>query len=253
MVTQATKHDARIDVGVDWRVRACTNEVLAQVSSEVLGQLLDVADLIPLRRGDRIDYLLTRERVVFPLSGLLGGVIETEEGDCVQPVCVGAWGVLGGMRAVHGMPFFLLYKVRLPGEAIVVPSSVVRSIAAASPRLQIALSRASARKFRLAANNALCARFHSLSTRCCAWLAFIHHEADGDVIPITHEELAEVVGATRPAVSAALSPLTHDGLIASMGRGAIRVIDPAAIARRACDCWVTPNGIAPDRDVYGDL
>ena len=232
---------------------ACANAILAQVPARSLTELLDAAEIVPLKRGDRFDYWATTDRVLFPLSGILGGTLETPDGDCIQPVFVGSQGVVGGMRAVHGMPFFLFYKVRLAGEAIAVTAAVVRSVAASSPTLQMALSRAHACKFRLAASNALCSRFHPLGMRCCAWLEIVHGEADGDIIPITHEELAEVVGATRPAVSSALAPLARQGLIASVGRGSIRILKPDSIARLSCECLQTPHEITAEWDETAQL
>lgn len=245
-MTQAVRNGGSVQHGVDWEARVRSNQILSQVSPDTLDELLQQAEFVFLKRGDRLDRWFNRGSVLFPLSGIFGGVLETEDGDCIQPVFIGSQGVLGGMRAVHGMPFFLTYKVRLAGEAIVVSAAVVRDLAAQSPTLRVALARASARKFRLAASHAVCARFHDLSTRCCAWLSLVHQETNDDVVPITHEELAEVVGATRPAVSAALSQLTREGLILSIRRGAIRLIDPELVARQACGCWQTPDLIAAE-------
>lgn len=238
-MAHATHNGTAIEHGMDWHGRARANQILSEVSPDVLNELLDNASLTYLARGDRLDRWFSRGSVVFPLGGIYGGVLETEDGECIQPVFVGAEGVIGGMRALHGKPFFLSFRVRLPGEALVVPATVLRNIAAEAPTLRLALARVTDRSYHLAALHAVCARFHPLTTRCCAWLSLIQHETDDDVVPITHEELAEVVGATRPAVSAALSQLTQQGLVLSIRRGAIRLIDPDEVARHACTCWST--------------
>ncbi len=247
-MAQATQNGTSNEHQVDWHDRAGANRILSQIPTEVLAELLDNATLIYLKRGDRLDRWFSRGSVIFPLGGIHGGVLETEEGECIQPVFVGSEGVIGGMRALHGKPFFLSFKVRLPGEAIVVPATVLRRIAAQQPALRLALARVTDNSYRLSALHAACARFHSLSTRCCAWLSLIHHETDDDIVPITHEELAEVVGATRPAVSAALSLLTQQGLVSSIRRGAIRLIDPDQVARHACACWTTAEPVSVEWD-----
>ncbi len=55
-------------------------------------------------------------------------------------------------------------------------------------------------------------------------------------LPITHENLAEMVGASRERVSKRMSALMADGLI-SYGRQAVSLLDPAGLQRAA-----TPGG-----------
>ena len=243
---QATHNGSTIKRQVDWEGRARGNRILSQLSADVLAEILDNASLVYLRRGDRLDRWLNRGNSIFPLSGIHGGVLETEEGECIQPMFVGSEGVIGGMRAIHGMPYFLSFKVRLPGEAVVVSSIVLRRIAGQEVTLRMAMARVTDHSYQLSALHAACARFHSLSTRCCAWLSLIHRETGDDVVPITHEELAEVVGATRPAVSAALSQLAQHGLVLSIRRGAIQLLRPQEVARKACSCWTTTESISSD-------
>ncbi len=194
-----------IKQGLDVQNQVRANLILRGMPSETLAELLDNAELVYFDRGDRLDHWVSRGYVIFPLSGIHGGLLETEDGECIQPVFVGSEGVIGGMRALHRMPFFFSFKVRLPGEAVVLPAAIFRQIAEREPALRVALTYAYDSKFHLSAMHAVCARFHPLSVRCCAWLSLIYNETEDDIVPITHEELAEVVGATRPAVSAALS------------------------------------------------
>lgn len=244
-MAQTLRNGTSAEHQVDWSGRSRKNQILSQVPPDVLAELLDNAALMFLRRGDRLDRLFSRGGVIFPLSGVFGGVLETEDGECIQPVFVGSEGVIGGMRALHGMPYFLSFKVRLPGEALVVPATVMRRIASEAPSLRLAMARVTDRSYRLAAQHAVCARFHALSTRCCAWLSLIHMQTEDDIVPITHEELAEVVGATRPAVSAALSQMARQGLVSSIRRGAIRLLDPERVAWHACACWTTETTPEP--------
>ena len=248
-MTQATHNGSSIEHRVDWIGRTDANRILSQLSADALSEILDNASLVYLRRGDRLDRWLSRGNVIFPLSGIYGGVLETEDGECIQPVFVGSEGVIGGMRALHGMPYFLSFKVRLPGEALVLPATVLRRLATEVPSFRVELARATDRSYHLAALHAVCARFHPLTTRCCAWLSLIHNQTDDDFVPITHEELAEVVGATRPAVSAALSQLTREHLVSSIRRGAIRLIDPGRVAEQACACWTTADPITTDWEI----
>ena len=242
-MAKATQNGMSVERRTDWSRRALANQILPQMPAAVLDELQDNSTIAYFGKGERLDGWVTRGNVIFPLSGIYGGVLESEDGECIQPVFVGSEGVIGGMRAMHGMPYFLSFRVRLPGEAIVTPGTVLRRIANEQPALRLAMARVTDRSYQLAAQHAVCSRFHQLSTRCCAWLSLISSETQDDIVPITHEELAEVVGATRPAVSAALSLLTQEGLVSSIRRGAIRLLDQERVAANACRCWsISSNG-----------
>ena len=234
---------------IDWKGTASGNRILADVSDGVRDEILENASLVHLSRGDQLDRCLSRGNVVFPLSGVYGGVLETEDSEYIQPIFVGSEGVIGGMRSLHQMPYFLSFKVRLPGEAVIIAATVLRRLAAEHPSLRLQLARAADRSFHLAAVHAVCARYHSLPTRCCSWLSLLHREAGDDVVPITHQELAEVVGATRPAVSATLSQLNRQGLVSTIRRGALRLLDPAQVSRQSCACWIIADSLPVDWDV----
>jgi CRP-like cAMP-binding protein len=54
----------------------------------------------------------------------------------------------------------------------------------------------------------------------------------GTVVPLTQEVLAGVAGSTRPTTNQVLRSAEEAGLL-SLGRGTVRIVDPAGLARRA--------------------
>ena len=63
----------------------------------------------------------------------------------------------------------------------------------------------------------------TLERRLARALLMLHDRADEDVLPITHEFLALLVGAQRPATTIALHKLEGEGMIQS-NRGLVRAI-----------------------------
>ena len=231
------------------RELAASNSILSEIDPKALNAVLDSAQLVRIDHGEEFREDFTSKNVLFPVSGIIGGMLETADGASIQPVFVDSSGVIGGIRAVLGMELHLLYKVRLSGQGILIRSATTREIATKYPDLHSAISKAGARQFRLAVLNGLCGRFHLLGKRCCTWLAVVHDQVSGDVVPITHEELSEIVGATRPAVSVILSDLARKGYISSVKRGAVRIDSVSAIHNHACECW---SAINADTDIGFD-
>jgi len=73
------------------------------------------------------------------------------------------------------------------------------------------------------------AMYDPLEVRVARRLAELAQEY-GDVIPLTQEHLAELVGGTRPSVNQVLKHLEDEGVV-RLGRGRVTVLDPGALSR----------------------
>jgi CRP-like cAMP-binding protein len=95
---------------------------------------------------------------------------------------------------------------------------------------------------------AACNAHHTLAQRCARWLMRFSACA-GEVIPVTHGSLAEMLGVRRAGVSVTLQALQVGGAIRQR-RGSIVVVDPGKLAACACPC---PNSlISPDADLSAE-
>ncbi len=61
---------------------------------------------------------------------------------------------------------------------------------------------------------------------------------DSDVLPLTQEFLAHMLGSQRSTVSLAAGRLERSGLI-DYSRGRLTILDVAAVQARACECYAT--------------
>lgn len=72
--------------------------------------------------------------------------------------------------------------------------------------------------------------FHKIDERLMEYL-LRHTENDGDIIEITHEELASQLGSAREVISRIIKGLERDGLI-QLSRGKVRVIHRSSLERK---------------------
>lgn len=83
---------------------------------------------------------------------------------------------------------------------------------------------------------AICNRFHSLEQQLCRLLLMAADRLDSLQVPMTHEQMASLMGARREGVSNAVGRLVRAGLIRSL-RGCISVEDRAGLLGRSCECY----------------
>ena len=86
---------------------------------------------------------------------------------------------------------------------------------------------------------------HGLSPRLADWVLLASGMLGEAVIPVTHDKLAIILGATRPSITIALQSLEEGKLIRSR-RGQIEVLDAEGLRARACRCgsgtrWAIPR------------
>ena len=123
-----------------------------------------------------------------------------------------------------------------PVRTLSIPATVFRDLRERNPRLEQLVSGILARRVDELSAQVLEAMYVSLERRVvrrlCA-LADIYTTTSGAVtVPLTQDELSQLVGGARPSVNQALRRLVDEGLI-EVRRGRILVHDRARLARLA--------------------
>jgi Mn-dependent DtxR family transcriptional regulator len=72
--------------------------------------------------------------------------------------------------------------------------------------------------------------------RCARWLLMSHDRSEGEMLSLTQEYLAGMLGVCRSTVTVAAGALQKAGLI-RYRRGAIEVLDRAGLEAAACECY----------------
>lgn len=78
---------------------------------------------------------------------------------------------------------------------------------------------------------------HEIDQRLARWLLLCADRAHSDSFKMSQEFLADMLGSTRPTVSAAAKVLKDRGLI-EYSRGAIKICDRADLEKSSCECYM---------------
>ena len=220
---------------------------LAKSDPVVYERLYDDLQPTPLERGAVLGGARERtEWAYFVDAGVVSLVAETGSGQSLEVAVVGREGVAGFSDALggRGLPYRLV--VQLPGLAYRVRSKVVREHVFSCTALHELLMAYSQFLMHQLAKSAVCSRFHSSVQRLARWLLLTSERAGTNRFPLTHEFVAQMVGAPRSAVTAAAAELRASKII-EYGRGVVTIKNAKRLHSRACDCVdaVSFNSSAP--------
>ncbi|MGE3539643.1 MAG: Crp/Fnr family transcriptional regulator [Candidatus Tectimicrobiota bacterium] len=86
------------------------------------------------------------------------------------------------------------------------------------------------------AQTAVCNQLHTVGQRLRRWLLLMHDRVLNDVIPLTHEGFAQMLGVRRASVTMVLRHLQELGLLHSR-HGRIHIIDRQGLEATVCECY----------------
>lgn len=179
------------------------------------------------------------EWVWFPEQGLISLASESVGGESVSGAMIGCNGALGAFEACGSRRSFVRATVQIPGDAWRIRDSGYREMFDASSGLRTAVHKHVESLLVEARQFAACNAIHPVESRFSrVLLEMLERSRSGPVLPLTQENLANVLGVQRTTVAVVASNLHKSGVIRS-GRGAVEVIDGARLERTACSCRET--------------
>jgi CRP-like cAMP-binding protein len=104
------------------------------------------------------------------------------------------------------------------------------------PKLATSLQRFVQEVALQASQVAACNRLHEVDERLARWLLMSQERLGGDLIPLTQEFLAHMLGTRRASVTVAAGMLQKAGLI-TYTRGAVRIKSQTRLEDAACECY----------------
>jgi CRP-like cAMP-binding protein len=176
------------------------------------------------------------QHIYFPCSGLIAFIMEMRNGQGVATYVVGNDGAAGALIALGPVPSPVTAVVRMPGIAWQISPEqfqlVLRRSAAIAGMVEVFTAALVTQLQHMAACNAL----HPVDGRIGRWLLQLHDHADHDLLPVTQDALAELLGVRRPTVTQVVNKLKRSGAIRRNRRGLIE-IDRSRLESVACPCY----------------
>jgi CRP-like cAMP-binding protein len=197
---------------------------------------------IELKNNELIsDDRMPTDRVLFPINSVISVVVDMANGDTAEVGIIGREGMTGlpvilGQKTVNQRSI-----VQIPDTAKCVPLEDFRAVVVSEPDLKaFALRYVQAvlvASGRLSACNAL----HPTTERCARWLLMAQDRVGSNILLLTQEFLAQMLGVRRASVALAASELQAAGFI-SYSRGHINVQNRAGLESASCECYEAMEG-----------
>jgi CRP-like cAMP-binding protein len=169
-------------------------------------------------------------------DGLASVLSVMRNGKSVETGLIGREGFAGiplvsGLRTSSTRIF-----MQVAGSAFRVTAKDFKSLLKICPPLEIGLHRYSQELTMQATQTAACNRLHGVDQRLARWLLMSQDRLGGNVVPLTQEFLAHMLGTRRASVTVAAGILQKAGLI-KYTRGAVTIQDRKSLENAACECY----------------
>ena len=212
------------------------NRILASLARRDL-RLLEPVEYLKLpgrhtlfEAGEKMKHLY------FPAGGVVSFVQVDPRGAMPEVAQVGAEGVVGVTALLGADTALHRAVVQLPGDAYRVPVAAARRAFEASEVFRGVALKFAELLIRQLSQNVVCKLSHTVEQQFCQRLLTYVDRVAGLPLEMTHEQIAEALGARRQGITEAARRLQAQQVIA-YSRGRISVLDRAALERHACDCY----------------
>lgn len=176
------------------------------------------------------------EHVYFPCAGAVSQFVTMADGKVVETAMTGREGGVGLLAGLGLHRPHTSVVAQLPVRALRMSAAGFRAAAQTSKALCELIVRDADRLLTQTQITAACNALHSIEERLARWILQVSAYSDGDSVPLTQQQLSQMLGVTRSSVSEAAGKLQAAGLI-RYSRGSIDITDRRGLEQAACDCY----------------
>ncbi|MFD2183871.1 Crp/Fnr family transcriptional regulator [Rhodoplanes azumiensis] len=176
------------------------------------------------------------ETVHFPCGpSLVSYLVGSEDGRDVETILVGREGAVGGIVSFGHLPAYCRIVVKYGGPFVRVRVTQLEAAKARSPSLRYLFARYADCLLAQVFQSTACNAVHSIEQRAAKWIVSAMDRTGDHVVPLTHEQLATMLGVGRSYTSRVMQGFRADRILETR-RGAVVVRDREALKARACLC-----------------
>ncbi|WP_409192818.1 Crp/Fnr family transcriptional regulator [Bradyrhizobium sp. RDM4] len=187
-------------------------------------------DAVLVRSGDEMDP------VYFPHSGAIAFMLDMPDGQTVATTLMGREGALASFSVLGPSLSSVTAIARIGGTASMISAAKLRDAYAQSAAIRNVVQLHARAVLLQLQHVAACNALHRVDGRMARWLLQLHDRVPNDLLPVTQEALAQLLGVRRTTVTLTMSKLRETGAVPSDRRGFVE-IDRARLERIACDCY----------------
>jgi len=217
------------------------NRLLASLPRADLARLTLSLEPVDLLLGQHLhDPGSAQEYFYFPGTSIVSLVGVLRNGDATELSLVGCEGGVGIGLILGGETTLTRATVQNAGTALRWKAAAVKRELKRGGVVQRMLLRYIQAMWTQTAQSALCNRHHTLQQQLCRWLLLSLDRVDSNVLRMTQQLIADMIGVRREGVALAAKKLEIVGWI-SYRRGVIVVLNRAALEANSCECYDAVN------------
>jgi hypothetical protein len=177
------------------------------------------------------------ETVHFPCGpSLVSYMVTNEDGRDVETILIGREGAVGGIVSQGYLPAYTRIAVKFAGPFVRLPIGKLDAAKSKSRTLSNVFARYADCMLAQIFQSTACNAIHSIEQRTAKWIISAMERTDGeDIVPLTHEQLATLLGVGRSYTSRVIQTFKAEGTLETR-RGSILVRNPDALRSRSCRC-----------------
>lgn len=180
--------------------------------------------------GDDVDF------AYFPVGpSLVAYLVTNEDGRDVEAVLTGREGAVGGIVSFGHLPAYCKITVKYTGAFVRMRVSVLNDAKAQSGSLNYLFARYADCLLAQIFQSTACNAIHSIEQRTAKWILAAMERTGNHEVPLTHEQLATMLGVGRSYTSRVLQTFKAQGVLETK-RAALLVRDFDALKARSCLC-----------------
>jgi CRP-like cAMP-binding protein len=215
----------------------CRNGLLAAISLEERVRLDSFIEHVELplglalyESGDTLEY------AYFPTTAIVSLLYVMECGASAEIAMVGNEGLVGVSLFMGGNSTPNRAVVQSAGWGFRLPAKIMKDEFDRGGHLQHLFLRYTQALLTQTAQTAACNRHHTVDQQLSRFLLLSMDRLEGDVLVMTQELIANMLGVRREGITEAALKLQYAGLI-RYTRGKITIVNRPALESRSCECY----------------
>lgn len=213
------------------------NLLLAALPEQEQTELFPHLELIEMHLGDNIYSPNNQMRYVyFPTTAIVSLLNVMENGSSAEIAVVGKEGIVGVSLFMGGGTTSNWAVVQSAGFGYRLSGQKLKEEFFRAGPMQILLLRYTQALLTQMAQTAVCNRHHTIDQQLCRWLLLSLDRLPTNILNMTQELIANMLGVRREGVTEAAGRLQKAGLI-HYTRGKIEIHDREGLEQRVCECY----------------
>lgn len=194
------------------------------------------------RVGLRQNDLITSEgaaveTVILPIDCIISVIAVMRDGRLVESRTIGRESGFGLLHALGSAYSYERVDAQVGGDAWSLPLRALADLAKASPRGLKTIARFAQASAIQSSVSVACNALHSAEQRYCRALLLTQDRLQSDIVPLTQEHLAIMLGVRRSTIAELAARAQDLRLIRRSARGQIEILDRAGLRAASCECY----------------